>query len=79
MPKKTDAELIDDIRRSGNSIDEHWDRAFSIVGSVNLEGLILIESNANALRIYCKLLRQRLEAGQDTAVQHLRATLQEGE
>jgi hypothetical protein len=76
--KKTDAELVDDIRRSGNLIDEHWDRAFSIVGKVDLEGLIMIESHANALAIFCKLLRQRLEA-QDPAVQHLRKTLQEGE
>ena len=75
---KTDEELIDDIRRSGNLIDEHWDRAFSIVGKVDLEGLIMIESHANALLIYCKLLRQRLEE-QDPAIQHLRATLQEDE
>ncbi len=76
--KKTDAELIDDIRRSGNLIDEHWDRAFSIVGKIDLEGLIMIESHANALAIYCKLLRQRLEE-QDPAIQHLRKTLTEGE
>jgi hypothetical protein len=45
---------------------------------VDLDGLRKIESHANALAIYCKLLRQRLEA-QDPAIQHLRATLQEGE
>jgi hypothetical protein len=78
LMKKTDAELIDDIRRSGNLIDEHWDRAFSIVGKIDLEGLIMIESHANALAIYCKLLRQRLEE-QDPAIQHLRKTLTEGE
>jgi len=61
---KSNAELIDDIRRSGNAIDEHWDWAFSIVGKVDLDGLIVIESHANALAIYTKLLRQRLEAGQ---------------
>ena len=71
LMKKTDAELLDDIRRSGHFIDEHWDWAFSVVGRVDLEGLIMIESHANALAIYCKLLRQRLEAGQ--------STLQEGE
>ena len=76
--KKSNAELVDDIRRSGNAIDEHWDGAFSIVGKVDLEGLTKIESHANALAIYCKLLRQRLEA-QDPAIQHLRATLAEGE
>ena len=64
--KKTDAELIDDIRRSGHAIDENWDWAFSIVGKVDLDGLRKIESYANALAIYCKLLRQRLEAGQTT-------------
>jgi hypothetical protein len=37
-----------------------------------------IESHANALAINCKLLRQRLEA-QDPSIQHLRATLAEGE
>jgi hypothetical protein len=76
--KKTDGELIDDIRRSGNAIDEHWDAAFSIVGKVDLEGLTRIESHANALAIFCKLLRQRLEA-QDPSIHHLRKTLTEGE
>jgi hypothetical protein len=76
--KKTDAELIDDIRRSGNSIDEHWDGAFPLIGMVDLDGLRKIESYANALAIYCKHLRQRLEV-QDPSIQHLRATLQEGE
>ena len=63
---RTDEELIDDIRASGNLIDEHWDRAFSIVGKVDFEGLVMIESHANALHIYCKLLRQQLEAQQPT-------------
>jgi hypothetical protein len=76
--KKSDAELIDDIRRSGQAIDENWDWAFCLSGTVNLGGLIVIESHANALAIYCKLLRQRLEA-QDSSIQHLRKTLQEGE
>jgi hypothetical protein len=69
--KKTDAELFNDIRRSGNAIDDHWDGAFPLNGRVYLGGLQQIESHANALAIYCKLLRQRLEAGQ--------ATLTEGE
>jgi hypothetical protein len=64
--KKTNTELIDDIRRSGQAIDENWDWAFCLSGTVNLEGLQQIESNANALTIYCKLLRERLEAGQTT-------------
>ena len=66
MPKKSNAELIDDIRRSGNAIDENWDGAFCLGGKIDLDGLRKIESYANALRIYCKLLRQRLEAGQLT-------------
>jgi hypothetical protein len=76
--KKTNEELIADIRRSSNAIDDHWDEAFPICGNPNLSELQQIESHANALAIYCKLLRQRLEA-QDPAIQHLRATLEEGE
>jgi hypothetical protein len=76
--KKTNMELVEDIRRSGQAIDENWDWAFCLSGTVNLGGLEKVESHANALAIYCKLLRQRLEA-QDPAVQHLRKTLQEGE
>jgi hypothetical protein len=76
--KKTDEELIDDICRSGMAIDTYWREAFPICGNTNLSELQQIESHANALHIYCKLLRQRLEE-QDPAIQHLRATLQEGE
>jgi hypothetical protein len=76
--KKTDAELVDDIRRSGQAIDENWDAAFYLGGEIDLEGLTKIESHANALAINCKLLRQRLEE-QDPSIQHLRKTLQEGE
>ena len=64
--KQSNAELIGDIRRCGNLIDEHWDAAFSSVAKVDLDGLRAIESYSNALAIYCKLLRQRLEAGQAT-------------
>ena len=76
--KKTDAELIDDIRRAGQVIDTCWYEAFPLGQEVYLDGLRKIESHANALAINCKLLRQRLEA-QDPAIQHLRATLAEGE
>jgi hypothetical protein len=76
--KKTNIELVEDIRRSGQAIDENWDWAFCLSGAVNLGGLEKVESHANALAIYCKLLRQRLEA-KDPAIQHLRATLAEGE
>jgi hypothetical protein len=62
--KKSDAELIDDIRRSGMAIDTYWREAFPICGNTNLSELQQIESHANALAIYCKLLRQRLEARQ---------------
>ena len=76
--KKTNEELIGDIRRCGQAIDTCWHIAFPIGGNVDLEGLTAIESNANALAIFCKLLRQRLEA-QDPSIQHLRKTLTEGE
>jgi len=66
VTKKTNAELIDDIRRSGSAIDTYWDGAFLQTGRVNLDGLQKVESHANALAIYCKLLRQRLEAQQST-------------
>jgi len=63
---KTDEELIDDIRRSGQAIDENWDAAFYLGGEIDIDGLQKVESHANALAIYCKLLRQRLEATQPT-------------
>jgi hypothetical protein len=75
---KTNADLIHDIRRSGDVIDTCWHEAFPLGREVDLYGLQLIESHANALHINCKLLRQRLEA-QDPSIQHLRATLAEGE
>jgi hypothetical protein len=62
MAKKTNAELIEDIRRSGNVIDTCWYEAFPLGREVDLDGLQKIESHANALAIFCKLLRQRLEA-----------------
>jgi hypothetical protein len=76
--KKTKEELIDDIRRAGDVIDTCWYEAFPLGREVDFDGLQKIESHANALAINCKLLRQRLEA-QDPAIQHLRATLAEGE
>jgi hypothetical protein len=76
--KKTNEELIADIRRSGDVIDTCWYEAFPLGQEVDLDGLQKIESHANALHIFCKLLRQRLEE-QDPAIQHLRKTLQEGE
>ena len=75
---KTDEELRQDIRMTGNAIDAHWPQAMPLAGPVDLESLRFLESNANALHLYCKLLRQRLEA-QDPSIQHLRKTLQEGE
>jgi hypothetical protein len=77
QPKTID-ELRSDIRMTGNAIDAHWPKAMPLLGPVDLESLRFLESNANALAIYCKLLRQLLEA-QDPAIQHLRATLAEGE
>jgi hypothetical protein len=77
QPKTID-ELRSDIRMTGNGIDAHWLKAMPLAGPIDLESLRYLESNANALHIYCKLLRQRLEA-QDPAIQHLRKTLAEGE
>jgi hypothetical protein len=63
--KKTDDELRQDIKAAYMQIHNHvqdlWTESPS--DGTSLE---LLESNANALRIYCKLLRQRLEAGQAT-------------
>ena len=64
--KKSNAELICCIRKAGYMIDHNWTRAIPLSGEVGLPGLAMIESNANALAIYCKLLRERLEAGQTT-------------
>jgi hypothetical protein len=75
--KKTDEELLADIRRSAREVRD-VEYAIPIVGSMPLWQIQKLESYANALTIYCKLLRQRLEA-QDPAIQHLRKTLQEGE
>jgi hypothetical protein len=66
QPKTID-ELRSDIRMTGCAIDAHWPRAMPLLGPVDLESLRFLESNANALAIYCKLLRQRLEA-QDPAI-----------
>jgi hypothetical protein len=65
QPKTID-ELRSDIRATGNAIDTCWYEAFPLGREVDLDGLQKIESHANALHIYCKLLRQRLEAGQPT-------------
>jgi hypothetical protein len=75
--KKTNEELIADIRRSAREVRD-VEYAIPIVGSMPLWQIQKLESHANALAIYCKLLRQRLEA-QDPSIQHLRKTLQEGE
>ena len=75
--KKTDGELLDDIRQSALAIRDASDE-IPLVGSMTIAEIQRLESYAKALAIYCKLLRQRLEA-QDPSIQHLRKTLQEGE
>jgi hypothetical protein len=65
QPKTID-ELRSDIRMTGNAIDAHWPKAMPLLGPVDLESLRYLESYANALAIFCKLLRQRLEATQPT-------------
>jgi hypothetical protein len=77
LMKKTDDELLDDIRQAALAIRDASDE-IPLVGSMTIAEISQLESHANALAIYCKLLRQRLEA-QDPAIQHLRATLAEGE
>jgi hypothetical protein len=75
--KKTDDELLDDIRQAALAIRDASDE-ISLIGSMTIAEIQRLESYGNALAIYCKLLRQRLEA-QDPAIQHLRKTLAEGE
>jgi hypothetical protein len=74
---KTDDELLDDIRQAALAIRDASDE-IPLVGSMTIAEIQRLESYANALAIYAKLLRQRLEA-QDPSIQHLRKTLQEGE
>jgi len=75
--KKTDEELLDDIRQAALAIRDASDE-IPLIGSMTIEEIQTLESYSNALAIYCKLLRQRLEA-QDPSIQHLRKTLTEGE
>ena len=75
--KKTDDELLDNIRQSALAIRDASDE-IPLVGSMTIAEIQMLESYGNALAIYCKLLRQRLEE-QDPSIQHLRATLTEGE
>jgi hypothetical protein len=78
MMKKTNEELLHDIRMAGHAIDAHWPDAVPLVGQVDLEALRFLEGNARTLAIYCKLLGDRLDVGPSAAVDHLRASL-EGE
>jgi hypothetical protein len=77
LVKKTDEELLDDIRQAALAIRDASDE-IPLVGSMTIAEISQLESNANALAIYTKLLRQRLEE-QDLSIQHLRKTLTEGE
>jgi hypothetical protein len=74
---KTDDELLDDIRQAALAIRDASDE-IPLVGSMTIAEIQRLESNANALAIFCKLLRQRLEE-QDPSIQHLRKTLAEDE
>jgi hypothetical protein len=77
LMKKTDGELLADIRQSALAIRDASDE-IPLVGSMTIAEMQRLESHANALAIYSRLLRQRIEA-QDPSIQHLRKTLQEGE
>jgi len=74
---KTDDELLDDIRQAALAIRDASDE-IPLVGSMTIAEIQQLESYGNALAIFCKLLRQRLDAGPNAAVEHLRASL-EGE
>jgi len=74
---KTDNELLDDIRQAALAIRDASDE-IPLLGSMAIAEIQRLESYGNALAIYCKLLRQRLDAGPSAAVEHLRASL-EGE
>jgi hypothetical protein len=74
---KTDDELLDDIRQAALAIRDASDE-IPLVGSMTIAEIQRLESYSNALAILSRHLRQRLES-QDPAIQHLRATLTEGE
>jgi hypothetical protein len=74
---RTDEELLDDIRQAALAIRDASDE-IPLVGSMTIAEIQRLESHANALAIYSRHFRERLEA-QDPAIQHLRKTLQEGE
>ncbi len=74
---KTDDELLDCIRLAALAIRDASDE-IPLIGSMTIAEVTQLESYGNVLAIYCKLLRQRLEA-QDPSIQHLRKALQEGE
>ena len=74
---KTDDELLDDIRQTALAIRDASDE-IPLIGSMTIAEIQRLESYGNALAILSRHLRQRLEA-QDPAIQHLRATLAEGE
>jgi hypothetical protein len=63
--KKTDDELLDDIRQSALAIRDASDE-IPLIGLMTIAEITQLESYSNALAIYCKLLRQRIEAGQTT-------------
>ena len=74
---KTDEELRQHIKAAYLQIHNHVQDLWT-ESPTDGTSLRMLESHANALAIYCKLLRQRLEE-QDPAIQHLRKTLAEGE
>ena len=65
MPKKTDEELRQDIKAAYLEIHNHVQDLWT-ESPTDGQSLRLLESNANALRIYAKLLADRLEAQQPT-------------
>ena len=63
--KKTDDELIGDIRQAALAIRDASDE-IPLVGSMAIAEIQRLESYGNALAILSRHLRQRLEAAQPT-------------
>jgi hypothetical protein len=74
---KTDEELRQHIKAAYLQIHNHVQDLWT-ESPTDGQSLRMLESHANALRVFAKLFADRLES-QDPAIQHLRATLQEGE
>lgn len=71
---KTDVELLGDIRTTARAIRDAND-SLPTLDLIELHQIQRLESYGNALAIYCRLLRQRLDVGVSAFAEHLRASL----